>query len=67
MTNEETQELARILSFAGEAIERQRPKRVFYNIKNYECSCPNCGWDFEYKYENFCSHCGQALDWGDEE
>lgn len=42
------------------------------HIDPYVCVCPNCKkptiYDFEYgKKFNYCSYCGQRIDWGDKE
>lgn len=31
--------------------------------------CPNCGKSYELDYDEYdhCPHCGQAIDWSDEE
>lgn len=58
------------------ALEKQVPKKVIYeSAKNgkiyafYWACCPNCGNDIcdEDNVElKFCTDCGQALDWSDE-
>ena len=59
---------------AIEALEKQLPKKV--ENWNGQASCPGCKklfgnmadikmlryWDFDY-----CNHCGQRLDWSEEE
>lgn len=30
------------------------------------CVCPSCGMDLGKNKPNYCSHCGQRLDWSDE-
>ena len=59
-----------------QALEKQMPKKVIYeSAKNgkiyafYWACCPNCGNDIcdEDNVElKFCTDCGQALDWSDE-
>jgi hypothetical protein len=62
-----------------EALEKQIPKRVTirkigFRLLDYICPCctykqiSQCGgeWVAGQKYR-YCSHCGQALDWGDTE
>ena len=59
-----------------QALEKQMPKKVIWeSAKNgkiyafYWACCPNCGNDIcdEDNVElKFCTDCGQALDWSDE-
>ena len=58
------------------ALEKQMPKKVIWenekNSKTYLFSwayCPNCQTlicDEPFEECEFCSNCGQALDWSDE-
>lgn len=43
--------------------DAQKPveKEIVYGIR-YDTFCPACGHDVAI-YENFCSECGQKLDW----
>lgn len=43
------------------ALEKQIPKKC----KKFKDAC-SCGYGV-FPHMNFCSHCGQALDWGDTE
>lgn len=48
-------------------IEKSKPKalkRFVYRTEGIEPSnmCPICGTHLTYNVENFCTHCGQALD-----
>jgi len=45
--------------------EKQMPKRPIIYGMFYRADCPVCG--AQVKVDNWCSHCGQKLDWGDEE
>ena len=61
------------------ALEKQIPKKPEYEADGYAdgelvydyAKCPICGHDFEYGINdwgcNYCSDCGQKLDWSDEE
>ena len=64
---------------AIKALERQIPKKPEYEGDGYSdgelvydyARCPICGHDFEYGINDwgceYCSDCGQKLDWSDEE
>ena len=45
-----------------EALEKQIPKKLKDNGWLY---CPFCGRDVLMDKFDYCSHCGQALDWSD--
>lgn len=53
------------IHIAMNALEKQIRKKVIE-----DCMCPNCGADVtnqadnDYLFEH-CYHCGQALDWGE--
>ena len=61
------------------ALEKQIPKKPEYEADVYAdgklvydyAKCPICGHDFEYGINDwgceYCSDCGQKLDWSDEE
>ena len=61
------------------ALEKQIPKKLEYEADGYAdgelvydyAKCPICGHDFEYGINDwgceYCSDCGQKLDWSDEE
>ena len=61
------------------ALEKQIPKKPEYEADGYAdgklvydyAKCPICGHDFEYGINDwcceYCSDCGQKLDWSDEE
>ncbi|MBQ0088764.1 MAG: hypothetical protein KBT27_05490 [Prevotellaceae bacterium] len=71
---QDTDEHLEAEQIAIEALEKQIPKK--YEIFNGQASCPNCKtlfgdnetlkklihWNMDY-----CKHCGQALDWSDDE
>lgn len=62
-----------------EALKKQIPKKPEYEGDGYAdgelvydyAKCPICGHDFEYGINDwgceYCSDCGQKLDWSDEE
>ena len=58
---------------AIEAMEKQIPKKPIFKDNDgirYTDSyrCPTCGGAFSGTgIANFCYHCGQAIDWSDEE
>ena len=61
------------------AVEKQKAKKPDFEGDGYAdgelvydyAKCPICGHDFEYGINdwgcNYCSDCGQKLDWSDEE
>ncbi|MFW5669566.1 MAG: hypothetical protein ACOCM4_10025 [Acetivibrio ethanolgignens] len=58
------------LNEAAELLEKQVPKKPL--IKKYAeewgywtWKCPNCGDEWLFRY-NYCSSCGQRLDWSEE-
>ena len=67
------------LTMAINALEKQIPKKPEYEADGYAdgelvydyAKCPICGHDFEYGINDwgceYCSDCGQKLDWSDEE
>ena len=67
------------LRMAIKALEKQIPKKPEYEADGYAdgnlvydyAKCPICGHDFEYGINDwgceYCSDCGQKLDWSDEE
>ena len=62
------------VKFAIQALEKQVPMKVKNSGERipFEWYCPACGellCDDGYKdtYIKYCEHCGQKLDWSDEE
>ena len=48
-----------------EAVEKQKEKKpLIYQRRKY---CIVCGEDVGRYFGNFCRHCGQHIDWSDEE
>ena len=48
-----------------EAVENQKEKKpLIYQRRKY---CIVCGEDVGRYFGNFCRHCGQHIDWSDEE
>ena len=37
--------------------------RVYKNDMSGYYVCPRCHVPMEFDFQNYCSHCGQALDW----
>ena len=55
---------ATILEVLEELVERAKPKKPFNTGDTFK-HCPNCKKiNVDYAY-NYCSGCGQALDWSD--
>ena len=67
------------IEIAINALEKQIARKPEYEADGYAdgelvydyAKCPICGRDFEYGINdygcNYCSDCGQKLDWSDEE
>lgn len=50
-----------------EALEKQIPKKPYRHDADYYV-CPNCDCQVVWQwFEGYCEHCGQALDWSEEE
>lgn len=62
-----TDRIVDAISKAIEALEKQIPKRVRRDKYGLGL-CPNCGqlgvYDVEANELDYCSDCGQAIDWG---
>lgn len=58
---------------AVEAMGRQIPKKPkleyidYLDVDTKITHCPSCGNSYVDETEKYCSDCGQALDWSDEE
>lgn len=61
-----------------EALEKQIPKKPICEVVEIKSEgmqgyirylkCPNCKWNIdEENTVDFCTYCGQAIDWSDEE
>ena len=71
------QKRAEAIDVAIKALEKQMPKKPEYEADGYAdgelvydyAKCPICGHDFEYGINNwgceYCSDCGQKLDWSE--
>ena len=61
--------IARDTTFA--ALEKQIPTKPEMYIGDYEFErwpiCPKCKGELHPNGEKFCSDCGQAIDWSEEE
>ena len=76
---DDVQGTADTLRMAINALEKHIPKKPEYEADGYAdgnlvydyAKCPICGHDFEYGINDwgceYCSDCGQKLDWSDEE
>ena len=82
ITEEEQDNLAKDITLMNELVEKEIPKKpnIDYVIDDTYCFCPVCGniiiekrmlntvsSDLFKKSNSFCSQCGQAIDWRDEE
>ena len=58
------------IKIAIEALEKQVPKKAIEKYTDYDGSeaglCPFCNEGVDEEM-NFCSYCGQAIDWSDDE
>ena len=55
-----------IKAILQELVDRATPRKPIKD--SYSISaCSNCGCIFLKGKQNYCSECGQALDWGDEQ
>ena len=65
----DNEELSRCID---EALEKQIPKKPIKSERQeirytLEYDCPTCGRSFTGTgFADYCYHCGQALDWGDD-
>ena len=65
----DNEELSRCID---EALEKQIPKKPIKSDRQeirytLEYNCPTCGRSFTGTgFADYCYHCGQALDWGDD-
>ena len=56
-----------------ELVDRDKPMKPHQDgIEDWDRSCPNCRtdgiWSEEMMYKhNYCSNCGQAIDWSEDE
>ena len=57
--------LKELYDLGASAIEKQIPKKVVEFLEDRYC-CPVCK-AIRYPKAPYCEHCGQALDWGEEE
>lgn len=66
LTIDECRKHNKAISMAIEALEKQVPKKA----PNHDgMVCPSCNSKarYGYPYEYYCPHCGQAIDWSDDE
>lgn len=71
-------QMGKAFDVALKALEKQIPRKLYYEGDGYAdgelvydyAKCPVCGHEFEYDINdwgcNYCSNCGQRLDWGDD-
>ena len=70
-TTEHNGKMCEKVQLALEALEKQIPKKPNgkFNVPNYVLAygiCPSCGLGVNSDMK-FCSECGQAIDWGEDE
>ena len=72
--NQFTKADKKAMYLAINAINKQIPKKLTnFTIDNngytiYDCECPNCEQSHRELFPfAFCIHCGQKIDWGNEE
>ena len=66
LTLDECRKHNKAISMSIEALEKQVPKKA----PNHDgMVCPSCNSKarYGYPYEYYCPHCGQAIDWSDDE
>ena len=66
LTLDECRKHNNAISMAIDALEKQVPKKP----PNHDgMVCPSCNSKARYghPYEYYCPHCGQAIDWSDDE
>ena len=54
---------------AIDALEKQIPKKPIMrkDVAETYYICPECEWEVDKFDDNYCSDCGQKLDWSSEE
>ena len=57
------------IDIAIEALEKQIPKKPIMrkDVAETYYICPECEWEVDKFDDNYCSDCGQKLDWAKEE
>ena len=72
-TKEHNGRMCEKVNLALEALEKQIPKKPLHMHKNYYCPiCKEDGWmlwddAIPNDMDKYCSKCGQAIDWSDDE
>lgn len=64
----------KVIALACKSLEKQIPQKVKYGYDEQDdILCPNCNYAISYMdaydkgVDEYCSKCGQKLDWSDEE
>lgn len=73
--NQFTRADKKAMYLAINAINKQIPKKpAYFTIANndgytiFDCECPSCEQSYRELFPfAFCIHCGQKIDWGNEE
>ena len=57
------------IGIAIEALEKQIPKKPIMrkDVAETYYICPECEWEVDKFDDNYCSDCGQKLDWSSKE
>lgn len=57
------------IDIAIEELEKQIPKKPIMrkDVAETYYICPECEWEVDKFDDNYCSDCGQKLDWSSEE
>ena len=68
------EEIKQLINEHFELVEKATPKKVQYSYFNHQLAnyhCFNCGeaqgLKVNKRWRKFCPHCGQALDWSEED
>lgn len=74
MGEQDAEDIGETIDCAIKAMEKQIPKKIYVYSDGYadgyevwEEHCPICDYDFDASNFEFCPHCGQAIDWSEEE
>lgn len=63
-----SKEIAKKLDMITQALEKQIPRKVIDSFMKGGWICPNChNYVDVIKADEYCSKCGQRLDWSDSE
>lgn len=61
------QKIADYYEIVINALEKRIPKKAYKHEEDYYV-CPNCDCQITWQwFEGYCEHCGQALNWSEDE